>query len=91
MEYFERNLRSEVNKQKGTEGRISRTIGVATTGTPVDTLRAFWFSFVGSFSHIKFIVKYGGYLQFKLEEGGQRLIREIVYTVFLPEVPSPSE
>ena len=49
----------EANKQEGTEGSISRTIGVATTGTPVDTLRAFWLSFVGSCSRINPIVKYG--------------------------------
>ena len=35
LEYSERNFRIRI---KWTEGNISRTIGVATTGTTVDTL-----------------------------------------------------
>ena len=60
-----RNLR---NRIKWTEGSTLRTLRVATTGTPVDTLRAFWLSFVDSCSLINPIVKYGGYVQFKLRD-----------------------
>ena len=68
---FSKKSEKRINKKK-TGGSISRTLETTTTGTPVDTLRAFvefcWpcipcvhsLSFVGSRSRINPMVKYGG-------------------------------
>ena len=51
-------VRLTLNLKRRTRVSILRTLRVATTGTPVDTLRAL-VEFVGSCSSISTIVKYG--------------------------------